>query len=36
LPSEIRSYLLSTMEFPKRGGDPAEFAALVASIVENA
>lgn len=35
LPQEVRDYLVTTMEFPKRGGDPAEFAALVGHIIEN-
>ena len=35
-PEEIKAKLVSTLEFPKRMGEPAEFAALVAHIVENA
>lgn len=36
VPQEVKERLVSTLEFPKRMGDPAEFAALVAHIVENA
>jgi len=35
-PEEMRQKLVSTLEFPKRMGEPREFAALVAHIVENA
>lgn len=31
----FRDYLVSTLEFPKRGGRPPEFAALVAHIIDN-
>ncbi len=36
VPPEVKERLISTLEFPKRMGDPAEFAALAAHIVENA
>lgn len=35
LPQEVKDYLVTTMEFPKRAGDPAEFAALAGHIIEN-
>ena len=35
-PEEMKQKLVAGLEFPKRMGDPAEFAALVAHIVENA
>ena len=35
LPADFLGYLHTLNEFPKRGGDPAEFAALVSHIVEN-
>jgi NAD(P)-dependent dehydrogenase (short-subunit alcohol dehydrogenase family) len=35
-PPELKAKLVETLEFPKRMGLPAEFAALVAHIVENA
>jgi NAD(P)-dependent dehydrogenase (short-subunit alcohol dehydrogenase family) len=35
-PEEMRQKLVSTVEFPKRMGEPREFAALVVHIVENA
>jgi len=35
VPPEVKERLVSTLEFPKRMGSPAEFAALVAHIVEN-
>jgi NAD(P)-dependent dehydrogenase (short-subunit alcohol dehydrogenase family) len=35
LPPAVRNDLGATVPFPKRLGDPAEYAALVASIVEN-
>ncbi|MCP5146191.1 MAG: SDR family NAD(P)-dependent oxidoreductase [Gammaproteobacteria bacterium] len=35
MPPEFRDYLVSTLEFPKRGGQPDEFAALVQHMVEN-
>jgi len=34
-PQEIKDKLIATLEFPKRMGSPAEFAALVAHIFEN-
>jgi NAD(P)-dependent dehydrogenase (short-subunit alcohol dehydrogenase family) len=34
-PQEIKDTLIATIEFPKRMGAPAEFAALVAHIFEN-
>jgi len=34
-PQELKDRLISTLEFPKRMGAPAEFAALVAHIFEN-
>ena len=34
-PQEIKDKLIATLEFPKRMGAPAEFAALVAHIFEN-
>jgi 3-hydroxyacyl-CoA dehydrogenase / 3-hydroxy-2-methylbutyryl-CoA dehydrogenase len=36
VPPEVKERLISTLEFPKRMGDPSEFAALAAHIVENA
>jgi NAD(P)-dependent dehydrogenase (short-subunit alcohol dehydrogenase family) len=36
LPVEIHDYIVSAIEFPKRGGDPAEFAAMLCFIVETA
>jgi 3-hydroxyacyl-CoA dehydrogenase/3-hydroxy-2-methylbutyryl-CoA dehydrogenase len=35
MPQEFRDHLISTLEFPKRGGQPPEFAALVAHIIDN-
>lgn len=35
-PKEMMDQLVSTLEFPKRAGAPAEFASLVGFIVENA
>lgn len=35
-PDELKAKLVAGMEFPKRMGEPAEFAALAAHIVENA
>ena len=35
MPVPYRDYLISTLEFPKRGGQPPEFAALVAHIIDN-
>ncbi len=35
-PPEIKERLVATLEFPKRMGDPAEFASLVLHLVENA
>jgi NAD(P)-dependent dehydrogenase (short-subunit alcohol dehydrogenase family) len=35
-PEEMKQALVQTVEFPKRMGQPREFAALVAHIVENA
>ena len=34
-PQELKDKLIATLEFPKRMGAPAEFAALVAHIFEN-
>ncbi len=36
VPPEVKERLIGTLEFPKRMGQPSEFAALVAHIVENA
>ncbi len=36
MPQEVRDALAADVTFPKRLGDPAEFAALARSIVENA
>jgi len=36
VPAEVKERLVGTLEFPKRMGAPAEFAALAAHIVENA
>ncbi len=36
VPPEVKTRLVETLEFPKRMGAPAEFAALAAHIVENA
>lgn len=35
LPDKVRSFLASTIPFPKRLGEPSEFAHLVQTIVEN-
>jgi 3-hydroxyacyl-CoA dehydrogenase / 3-hydroxy-2-methylbutyryl-CoA dehydrogenase len=35
VPPEVKTRLVETLEFPKRMGAPAEFAALAAHIVEN-
>ena len=35
-PPEVKAKLIQTLEFPKRMGNPSEFAALVAHMVENA
>ena len=35
LPDDFLTYLYTLNEFPKRGGDPREFAALVAHIIDN-
>ena len=35
-PEEIKVKLVSTLEFPKRMGEPSEFAELVAHLIENA
>lgn len=35
LPDKVRTFLAQTVPFPKRLGDPAEFAQLVESIVDN-
>ena len=35
-PPEVKARLIETLEFPKRLGDPAEFASLVAHLIENA
>jgi NAD(P)-dependent dehydrogenase (short-subunit alcohol dehydrogenase family) len=34
-PPELKEKLIATLEFPKRMGAPAEFASLVAHIIEN-
>lgn len=34
-PPELKEKLISTLEFPKRMGQPAEFASLVAHLIEN-
>jgi len=34
-PPELKEKLISTLEFPKRMGAPAEYAALVAHLIEN-
>ena len=34
-PPEVKERLVATLEFPKRMGTPAEFASLVAHLVEN-
>lgn len=34
-PPELKEKLIATLEFPKRMGQPSEFAALVAHIVDN-
>jgi len=36
LSPEVKQKLVATLEFPKRMGEPAEFAALVAHLIENA
>jgi 3-hydroxyacyl-CoA dehydrogenase / 3-hydroxy-2-methylbutyryl-CoA dehydrogenase len=36
VPPEVKERIVSTLEFPKRMGSPAEFASLAAHIVENA
>jgi 3-hydroxyacyl-CoA dehydrogenase / 3-hydroxy-2-methylbutyryl-CoA dehydrogenase len=35
VPPEVKTRLIETLEFPKRMGEPAEFAALAAHIIEN-
>ncbi|RDA95635.1 hypothetical protein CP533_1144 [Ophiocordyceps camponoti-saundersi (nom. inval.)] len=35
MPEKVRSNLEATLEFPKRGGRPEEFAQLVLQIIEN-
>ncbi len=35
-PPEVKDMLIATLEFPKRMGQPSEFAALVGHLVENA
>ncbi|XP_047455376.1 3-hydroxyacyl-CoA dehydrogenase type-2-like [Mugil cephalus] len=35
LPEKVRSFLARQVPFPSRLGDPAEFAHLVTSLVEN-
>jgi len=35
-PPEVKERLVATLEFPKRMGDPAEFAGLVMHLIENA
>jgi NAD(P)-dependent dehydrogenase (short-subunit alcohol dehydrogenase family) len=34
-PEEVKQQLIATLEFPKRMGQPAEYASLVAFLVEN-
>jgi 3-hydroxyacyl-CoA dehydrogenase / 3-hydroxy-2-methylbutyryl-CoA dehydrogenase len=34
-PAELKEKLIATLEFPKRMGQPSEFASLVAHLVEN-
>lgn len=36
IPEEVKTQIVAQLEFPKRPGDPDEFAALVQHIVENA
>jgi NAD(P)-dependent dehydrogenase (short-subunit alcohol dehydrogenase family) len=36
VPPEVKERLVATLEFPKRMGDPAEFAGLVMHLIENA
>jgi len=35
LPDKVRGFLASTVPFPNRLGNPAEYAQLVQSIIEN-
>jgi NAD(P)-dependent dehydrogenase (short-subunit alcohol dehydrogenase family) len=35
VPPEVKTRLVDTLEFPKRMGEPAEFAALAAHLIEN-
>lgn len=35
LPEKVQTYLASTIPFPKRLGDPDEYAHMVQTIVEN-
>ncbi|MBU6473462.1 MAG: SDR family NAD(P)-dependent oxidoreductase, partial [Alphaproteobacteria bacterium] len=35
-PPEVKDMLIATLEFPRRMGQPSEFAALVGHLVENA
>lgn len=35
LPKEVTKFIITTIPFPKRSGQPAEFAQLVQAIVEN-
>jgi hypothetical protein len=35
MPQEVQDNLIATMTFPKRFGQPEEFASLVAHIIEN-
>jgi 3-hydroxyacyl-CoA dehydrogenase/3-hydroxy-2-methylbutyryl-CoA dehydrogenase len=35
LPEKVRNFLATTVPFPSRLGDPAEYAQLVQSIIEN-
>jgi NAD(P)-dependent dehydrogenase (short-subunit alcohol dehydrogenase family) len=34
-PPEVKERLVATLEFPKRMGEPAEFASLVLHLIEN-
>jgi len=35
MPSEVQDSLAATLPFPKRFGDPVEFAALVRHMIDN-
>ncbi|MBI5446200.1 MAG: SDR family NAD(P)-dependent oxidoreductase [Deltaproteobacteria bacterium] len=36
IPAPVKEQLVAQLEFPKRAGDPVEYAALVAHLIENA